>query len=55
MPVGISPAELAQRARRGTAGIDAQRLARWLVGEDFAVMHDGVLVPTLRVRALAWT
>jgi hypothetical protein len=55
VPAGIAPAELAARARRGTAGIAAQRLQQWLIGEGFAVMHDGLLVPTQRTRELAWT
>lgn len=54
-PAGITPAERAARARRGTAGIGVRRLQQWLVGEGFAVMHDGLLMPTQRVRELAWT
>jgi hypothetical protein len=53
--VGITAIELAARARRGTAGIAADALQRWLLGEGYAVARDGLLIPTQRVRELAWT
>jgi hypothetical protein len=52
---GITPTELAARARRGTAGINPRELERWLIREGYATSHDGVLVPTRRVPELAWT
>lgn len=57
---GASPSRrgsrrLAQIAGRGTNGINAGELQRWLLADHYVVLRDDLLVPTERVLELAWT
>jgi hypothetical protein len=50
--VAVGVKELAARVRRRSAPLSAVELLTWLIAEDLAVEHEGLLEPTVRCLEL---